>query len=91
MKTWTIMLTAGLVLAALPLVTAETPCSRAGSTEAIGYPGEPERYLFLDLTQPSKVGEWIEKNKSPGLQTMPCFSASGALKWGKDTHVPVTA
>lgn len=88
MKTWTIVLTATMVVAALPLVTAEAACSRAGVTEAIDHPLKEDTYLFLDPTS-DKFGEWKEKNRADGLQTMPCFYASGALKYGRDLHVPL--
>lgn len=91
MKTWTILLTVGAVasVVAIPLVTAESACTRAGLTEAMSHPAKPGSYIFFDLTQPGKVGEWIERNGSEGLQTMPCMAQSGSLKWGRDTQVPL--
>jgi len=88
MKTMTIALAASMLLVAVPFVTAEESCGRAGATEAIPHPGKAETYLFLDLTQPEKVGEWVESNRSGGLQTVDCFKF-GTWRYGPDTKVAV--
>ncbi|HET6406010.1 MAG TPA: hypothetical protein VFH78_15325 [Candidatus Thermoplasmatota archaeon] len=89
MKPWTIALAATLVAVSIPLVTAEAACSRAGITEAVAHPTKAQTYIFFDITQPEKVGEWVEWNKSPGLQTVNCVSASGSIRWGPDHQMNV--
>lgn len=91
MKTWTIMLTAGFVLAAIPFVTAEESCTRADATQAIAHPDPAKKnsYIFFDITQPQKVGEWVESNGAGGLQTMICFTATGRPRYAADTQAPL--
>lgn len=73
MKTRTILLSAGLLLTLLPLATAEETCGRAGTTEAIKHPTREDAYIYLDATKPNRLGEWIESNGAPGLQTIDCI------------------
>lgn len=89
MKTWTVALTAGLLVGSLPFATAEEPCTRAGPTEAMDVPGKPGSYLFFDMTQAAKVGEWSEKNDATGLQTVKCLFRSGATRLHADAKVPI--
>jgi hypothetical protein len=93
MKTILITLTASLLLGALalPLVTAEGACERAdalGSGEAIRHPWKSDAYIFFDVSQPDKLGEWTELNRAPGLQTVACFQF-GAFMYGMDDHQAV--
>lgn len=81
MKTLTIALTASLVAVALPFVSAEEPCGKAGLLEAIDHPTQRgQRYYFLDVTKAAKVGEWAELNRAEGLQTMSCDAGYRADK-----------
>lgn len=90
MKTIIILLSATLLVVALPLATAEEACQRAGVTEAIDHPTQDDRYIYIDLTKPDRVGEWLETNTARGLQTVACFKF-GVLKWRADTHVGLGA
>lgn len=91
MKTWTIMLTAGFVLAAIPFVTAEESCSRASATQAMAHPdpAKKDSYIFFDVSEREKLGEWTESNDARGLQTVACFAASGFAKYGPDRQVRI--
>lgn len=77
------------VTAGLPLATAEEPCSRAGSTEAIAHPTRKDAYIYLDLTHPDKIGEWVETNGALGLQTVTCFAFSTVLRYRADVKTDI--
>lgn len=85
MKTMTILLSAGLLVALLPLATAEEACGRAGTTEAIKHPTRDDAYIYIDATNPSRLGEWVESNRAPGLQTIACVKF-GIQHFRADTH-----
>lgn len=88
MKTWKILLTASALAAviAVPLVNAEQPCSRAELADgAIAHPTKSNAYLYLG-PDPAKLGEWTEWNGRPGLQTVNCVSATGAVRYAMDLH-----
>lgn len=91
MKTIIAMLIASIMLAGTPYALAAHRCDHDGApSEGIDFPARPGHYLFVDLTQPDKVGEWIEHNGHAGLQTRACF-AMGSYRFAADDKVPVLA
>lgn len=75
MKGLYIVITASVLVASLPLAGAETfACYREPPQEGLVHPLLAGRYLFVDVTQPEKLGEWTERNQRPGLQTEDCGS-----------------
>lgn len=85
------LLTASLLFAAIPYAAAGHRCDHAGAaSEGIAHPTKPDRYLYLDVTRPDKVGEWIENNGVGGLQTSACF-VLGALRFGSDAKAALLA
>lgn len=88
MKTIMITLTASLFLGllAVPMVTAsEQTCGRADEAGALVFevPGQRGNYLFLDVTQPDKLGHWTELNGATGLQTIACMRF-GVIRYTPD-------
>jgi hypothetical protein len=71
MKSLFVILTASLMLAALPMSIAAT-CEEQPPQEGVAHPLTNGHYLYLDATQPEKTGEWQDSNHVGGLQTSTC-------------------
>lgn len=89
MKTISFALAGALLVAVAPFaLAAEQTCNETAATDYIEHPMQKGSYLFIDATEPNKIGQWSEKNAKPGLQTEKCYRA-GILRYNPDVKLAI--
>lgn len=85
MKSLPIALMASMLLAALPFAVADhAPCHVHAPQEGMAHPLRTGHYIMVSLEDTRKIGEWVDSNGIPGLQTSACL-VGGIQVYSRDT------
>lgn len=90
MKSLTIILSAALLLVALPSASAADDCPETTKTSYVTHPVEEGTYIFLDPSRSQHIGVWEESNDIDGLQTDECIKG-GMRRYFEDTKLEILA